>query len=77
MQICVYGASSDAIDPMYIRQTEQLGAEMGRRGHALVFGGGAAGLMGAAARGMTSQGGRITRVCREREQKSRKNFKKR
>ena len=63
MQICVYGASSDAIDPMYIRETEKLGAEMGRRGHALIFGGGAAGLMGAAARGMTTEGGRIIGVA--------------
>ena len=63
MQICVCGASSNAIDPMYIRETEKLGAEMGRRGHALIFGGGAAGLMGAAARGMTSQGGRIIGVA--------------
>ena len=63
MQICVYGASSDAIDPQYIAATETLGEEMGRRGHALIFGGGAAGLMGAAARGMTKQGGQIIGVA--------------
>ena len=63
MQICVYGASSDAIDPQYIAATETLGEKMGLRGHTLVFGGGAAGLMGAAARGMSKQGGRIIGIA--------------
>ena len=63
MHICMYGASSDQIDPHYIAATEQLGVKMAERGHALVFGGGAAGLMGAAARGMTSRGGQIIGVA--------------
>ncbi len=60
--ICVYGAASARIDDQYIILTEELGAEMGRRGFAMIFGGGATGLMGAAARGMTSVGGRIIGV---------------
>ncbi|MBQ7540800.1 MAG: TIGR00730 family Rossman fold protein [Clostridia bacterium] len=63
MKICLYGASSDEIAPVYIRQTELLGRKMGERGHALIFGGGAAGLMGAAARGMTEAGGEIIGVA--------------
>ena len=56
MNICVYGASSNAIDPKYIEAVEGLGEEMGRRGHGLVFGGGASGAMGAAARGCQRTG---------------------
>lgn len=63
MQICVYGASSNAIDPAYIEAVEALGRSMARRGHGLVFGGGAQGLMGAVARGMTQGGGTIVGVA--------------
>lgn len=63
MQICIYGASSNTIDERYIRAVEALGRAMAQRGHGLVFGGGAQGLMGAAARGMTEGGGQITGVA--------------
>lgn len=62
MRLCVYGAASPTIDPEYIRKTEEMGAEMVKRGHSMVFGGGANGLMGAAARGVRSQGGHIIGV---------------
>lgn len=62
MRICVYGAASPTIDPEYIRQTEIMGEEMAKRGHSLVFGGGASGLMGAAARGVKKGGGKILGV---------------
>ena len=62
MRICVYGASSPTIDPTFIRKTEEMGAELARRGHSMVFGGGANGLMGAAARGVRSGGGHIIGV---------------
>ena len=62
MRICVYGAASPTIDPEYIRQTEILGEEMAKRGHSLVFSGGANGLMGAAARGVKKGGGSILGV---------------
>lgn len=58
MNICVYGASSDAIDKDYILAGELLGEEMSRRGHTLVFGAGASGLMGAVARGVSKGGGK-------------------
>ncbi|MBQ4516965.1 MAG: TIGR00730 family Rossman fold protein [Clostridia bacterium] len=62
MRICVYGAASPTIDQNYIDKTEALGAEMARRGHSLVFGGGGNGLMGAAARGVHAGGGYILGV---------------
>ena len=62
MNICVYGASSNNIDKSYIIAMENLGCEMAKRGHTLVFGGGANGLMGAVARGMTKGGGKIVGI---------------
>ena len=54
MNICVYGASSRAIDKKYIDAAEALGREIALRSHTLVFGGGCAGVMGASARGADS-----------------------
>ena len=62
MRICVYGAASPTIDTDYIEKVEHLGAKMASRGHSLVFGGGGNGLMGAAARGVRSENGRIVGV---------------
>jgi uncharacterized protein (TIGR00730 family) len=62
MRICVYGAASPTIDPRYIEAVEHLGREMVKRGHGLVFGGGANGLMGAVARGVRDEGGHIIGV---------------
>lgn len=63
MKICVYGSSSDLIDREYIERTEELGRKMAMRKIGLVFGGGACGLMGAAARGVYSGGGEIIGVA--------------
>lgn len=63
MNICLYGASSSAIDERYIKTVEEFGRLIGKCGHGLVFGGGAKGLMGAAARGVCSLGGRIIGVA--------------
>ncbi|MBQ8202969.1 MAG: TIGR00730 family Rossman fold protein [Clostridia bacterium] len=62
MRICVYGAASPTIDSEYISLVEQMGKEMVKRGHSLVFGGGGNGLMGAAARGVKRAGGHILGV---------------
>ncbi len=62
MQICVYGAASPSIAPVYTAQGEALGRAMVHRGHSLVFGGGALGLMGAVARGVRAEGGHIIGV---------------
>lgn len=62
MNICVFGASSSIIDRSFIEETENLGREMARRGHSLIYGAGASGLMGAAARGVKEQGGYVVGV---------------
>ncbi|MBQ1272805.1 MAG: TIGR00730 family Rossman fold protein [Clostridia bacterium] len=62
MRLCVYGAASTTIDQTYIEAVEFLGAELVRRGHTLVFGGGGNGLMGAVARGVHAEGGEIMGV---------------
>lgn len=63
MNICLYGASSPAIAKSYIFQTEALGAKLASHGHTLIFGGGANGLMGAAARGVFSGKGKIIGIA--------------
>ena len=62
MKICIYGASSNIIDKSFIDAGEQLGKEIAQNGHSVIFGGGAAGLIGAVARGMRSKGGNIIGV---------------
>ncbi len=59
MKICVFGAASPTIDHAYVEAVENMGEYIARRGHELVFGAGANGLMGAAARGARRGGGRI------------------
>lgn len=59
MNICVYGASSDQIDDIYISTCEELGRAIGKRGHTLVFGCGASGVMGASARGAIAENAKI------------------
>lgn len=63
MDICIYGASSSRLDPVYYADAEKLGRLIAENGHGLVFGGGREGLMGAAARGAHSAGGRIVGIA--------------
>ena len=63
MQICLYGASSNELDAVYLNSAYELGLMIAQRGHALVYGAGAQGVMGAAARGVHDGGGRITGVA--------------
>lgn len=63
MNICVFGAARDDIAPAYFTLGEALGREIARRGHTMVFGGGAHGLMGAAARGAAGENGMIIGVA--------------
>jgi uncharacterized protein (TIGR00730 family) len=62
MNICVYGAASQKIDDIYTDAVEELGYLMALRGHNLVFGAGASGIMGAAAKGVKRGNGKITGV---------------
>ena len=63
MQICLYGASSNELDAVYLDSAYDLGRMLAQRGHSLVYGGGAQGVMGAAARGVHDGGGKITGVA--------------
>lgn len=63
MKICVFGASSNEIDNSYMEKTEALGEMLAKKGHSMIFGGGAKGLMGAAARGFHKKGGEIIGVA--------------
>lgn len=65
MKICIFGASSATIDEIYVKKVEELAEKMARRGHSLVFGAGATGVMGAAARGTKRGGGYIHGVIPE------------
>lgn len=57
MYICLYGASSTELDKIFYEKTEEFGRIIANRGHGLVFGGGATGLMGSAVKGISSCGG--------------------
>lgn len=60
--VCVYCASGTRIDPSYVELAAQVGAELARRGHSLVSGGGALSMMGAVARGARAGGARTVGV---------------
>lgn len=62
MKICMFGASSNTLRDCYYEQARQLGRLIGRRGHTMIFGGGANGLMGACARGVAESGGEVVGV---------------
>ena len=55
--VCVYASSSSLVDDVYVEAATELGRAMAQRGWGLVFGAGADGLMGAAARGAAEAGG--------------------
>ena len=63
MKICLYGASSNDIAHLYISATEKLGEKIAANGHSLVYGGGACGLMGAAARGVVKNRGKVIGIA--------------
>lgn len=60
--VAVYCASSRRCDSVYRDAARLLGAELAARGIAIVYGGGAGGLMGALADGALAEGGRVTGV---------------
>lgn len=62
MKICVFGASSEQIDKVYIDTAESLGRAVALRGDAVIFGAGKYGVMGAAARGVSAEKGELIGV---------------
>lgn len=59
MKICVFGAASPKINSIYVESVERVGEKLAERNHELVFGAGANGLMGAAARGANRKNAKI------------------
>jgi uncharacterized protein (TIGR00730 family) len=63
--LCVYCSSSDRLDPKYSAAATELGRELVQHGWGLVYGGGKTGLMGAVARAVKENGGRVVGVIPE------------
>jgi uncharacterized protein (TIGR00730 family) len=60
--ICVYCSSSNSIADTYPPVADALGRALARRGHTLVYGGGAVGLMGVLAHAAHEEGGEVVGV---------------
>ena len=65
MDICVYGAASDTIDKKYLDAGVELGKKIAERGHNVVYGAGATGMMGAVSRGALEAKGKVIGVVPE------------
>lgn len=63
--ICVYSSSSCIIDKIYFEAAGRLGAEIARRGDSFLYGGGVRGLMGAAAKAVQREHGRVIGIIPE------------
>lgn len=62
MNICVFGASSEKINKAYLDTAYALGKAISQKGHTLIYGAGKYGVMGATARGVASQNGKLIGV---------------
>src|SRR5204863_5299331 len=61
-RICVFAGSNDGARESYLIAARELGAEIARRGHAMVYGGAACGLMGACADAALAGGAEVVGV---------------
>ena len=59
MRVCVYAASSTQVAAHFFAAARELGEVLAADGHAIVYGGGSQGLMGALADGALSRGGEV------------------
>ena len=62
MKICMYGSGSKKTPKEFTDVGYNLGAEIAKKGHSLVFGGGNDGMMGAVASGVFDNGGEILAI---------------
>lgn len=62
MNIAVFCNSSENISPMFMSEIERLGEALARAKHVVVYGGATSGCMGALARGVLAQKGRLVGV---------------
>jgi len=58
MNICVFCSSSNSVDPIYFKEAENLGKELGKRKDTLVYGGTNVGLMNQVAISTKNNGGK-------------------
>ena len=63
MKICLFGASSNTLDPIYYAEAKELGRLIGLGGHTLIFGGSDSGLMRACAEGVAETGGDLLGIA--------------
>ncbi|MES2764914.1 MAG: TIGR00730 family Rossman fold protein [Bacteroidota bacterium] len=61
-KICVYCASSNKCDEMFLKSAETLGSILAKNGKTVVYGGGGSGLMGRLADGVLKSGGSIVGI---------------
>jgi len=62
LSICVFCGSAESPPQVFVNTARQLGAELGRRGHRLIYGGTPIGLMGVVARAVQASGGPVVGV---------------
>src|SRR2546427_9232010 len=62
LRICVFAGSNDGDRDSYLISAHELGAEIARRGHGLVYGGASCGLMGACADAALAGGAEVIGV---------------
>src|SRR5438132_4107439 len=62
LRICVFAGSNDGDRDSYLISAHELGAEIARRGHGLVYGGASCGLMGACADAALAGGAEVVGV---------------
>lgn len=62
LSVCVYCSSSDDVSDSFRALAEEVGTALAARGWAMVYGGGAVGLMGVTARAALAGGARVTGV---------------
>lgn len=65
MKVCLYGSGSNRTPKEFTDVGYELGSRLAFNGHSLVFGGGNNGMMGAVARGVCDNGGKVTAIAPE------------
>ena len=63
MKICLFGASSNTLDPVYYSDAKELGRLIGLGGHTLIYGGSDSGLMRSCAEGVLEAKGKILGIA--------------
>ena len=62
MKICIFCSANSNLDPDYFEMTRQLGTELAKNGHSIVFGGTNLGLMECVAKAAHEAGGQVIGV---------------